>query len=508
MSPLSRNTSRALALLSTLLVASAFAAPAKDQTHASRYMPPGDPNLDPNWDWTGSGPGHTMYYSVNGSTPLRLDNVQLPFYTAGHPLSTDQKDMYKQDGWVLAYRDFGTPTDAPAMPFFALYNKYRGTLRVMFYNAPNVAYSFYRVDLAFRSTSATGALLTFSDSQKATTGDYDKAKRDSFMGRIAQFRGWAYADFTVFGYDPNLHPDSKFRLEIWGIDEGQIQLNSTQFTLSEVVTDANPSASGNGGANLMDAFNKGQKFYNNVGSVKKSLQDVVTKTPGNPWWKQTVQSVLGSSIATVAPYIGGLIGFVSSFIGGKSKPAPREPLNFQGSLQMSGTISTTRQIFATDLALVQGPTAPDFYRPLNPITWGLFNLTQKPLLRALVYRDECIDDYGMLRYCEQDYGFALGNLQYVFNPNAGVTLKSIKAAFTYSSGPSSFVAPADLGGSYYYRADYCNNNQLCWESRYGDWPQAVGLELVLQVNSPTLHSDSEIVVYKVFSSLDYSYEYQ
>ena len=194
---------RGLALLGILLLGTANAAPASERgargvpgprhVENGRYIPPGDPNLNAAWDWTVSGTGHTLYYSNNGSTPIQLNNVQLPFFTSGHPLATDQKDMYPADGWMLVYRDFGTPTSAPAMPFFALYNKYKGTLRFMYYNANNLAYSAYRAELSFRNPTATAGLMTFTDTEKATLADYNKAKQDDFMGRMAINHGWAWA---------------------------------------------------------------------------------------------------------------------------------------------------------------------------------------------------------------------------------------------------------------------------------------------------------------------------
>ena len=509
---------RVLALMGIFLLGTAAAAPAlarpsdtRDNPHgqgkpfAGRYLPPGDPNLSPAWDWTVSGAGHTMYYSVNGTTPLRLDNVQLPFFTTGHPLATDQKDMYPEDGWMLAFRDFGTPTDAPPMPFFVLYNKYRGTLRVMFYNAPNVAYSYYKADLYFRSTTSTGGLMTFTDTAKATLSDYDKGKKESFMGHIAQFRGWAWADYTLFGYDPSLSPDAKFRLDIWGVDEGKVSLESTQFTLNEVMNTSNPGAPGtnNPFSTVLGAFNAGHKYYKDAEALKKALADTKSSAP-NSWWAKQVDSILATSLASYGPYIGAMVGVVKFFMGGKNKASPREPLNLQGSLKMKGEILTTKQIVSADFALTPGTTAPDFYRPVQTIPWGVFNFTRPPELLTTVWATGCYDDYGYIYYCEDSYDYALNLTPYVFNPNAGLTLKSVKTAFTWwNAGPGTYSAdPSQVTASYYYRVDYCSDyysyNYPCRETQYGAQPSGVAVELVFQVNSPTRYADSEIVVYKEY----------
>ncbi|MEQ9229450.1 MAG: hypothetical protein RIF46_02125, partial [Cyclobacteriaceae bacterium] len=94
-----------------------------------RSMGSGDPNLDPDWIWYEEvAGGHDMWYN-DGGTETQISNVQTPFFTSGNDLdkssSPGEYDMYPEDGWILAYRDFGTSSAAPDVPFFALYNKYR-----------------------------------------------------------------------------------------------------------------------------------------------------------------------------------------------------------------------------------------------------------------------------------------------------------------------------------------------------------------------------------------------
>jgi hypothetical protein len=479
--------------------------PSTSEVVQARYMDPGDPNRDPNWDWTVSGPGHTMYFSTNGAMPTQLNHVQLPFFTAGHPLNTDEKDMYPEDGWMLAFRDFGTPTNAPAMPFIALYNKYRGTLRIMFYNAPNIAYSFYRVEIAFRNTAYSGGLFTFTDPEKSTLADYDRAKTESFMSRTTQFLGWIYADFTVFGYDPGLHPDAKLRINVSGIDQSKITLASTEFTLTEMADNAAPAASNPlSFSNLLGAFNKGQKFYKSVADVKKSLRSAI-KEPGTPWWEATATALIGSAAASAAPWLGGLVGFVTSFIGGKNKASPGEPLSFEGSLQLSGSIELTQAILATDFALAPGATAPDFYRPVQAIPWGVLNLSAQPKVLIYPWQNYCHEDgYGTVFSCIRDIEFRLAAIPLLLNPEAGVTIKSVKAAFTnYSDSPTPFVDPATTATYFYEDVEYYPYYYV--RGMWGQWPKAVALEIELEAVAPTRYADRETVVYKIYPA---SWEWQ
>ena len=124
---------------------------------------PNDPNLNPNWEWWNYQP-HTLYYSPTGTNNnISPISTYLPYFSQGNILNTGTElDMSKADGWVLAFKDFGTPTRAIDFPFFALYNKYRGIFRVMLYNAPRVSGTYFKADLSFVNQSNTAGIFTFN----------------------------------------------------------------------------------------------------------------------------------------------------------------------------------------------------------------------------------------------------------------------------------------------------------------------------------------------------------
>ncbi|WP_257456854.1 hypothetical protein [Archangium lipolyticum] len=445
-------------------------------------MPVGDPNLDPNWDWTPSGAGHTLYFTDQLGI-VRSTVRQLPFYTAGHPLNTLEKDMYPQDGWVLAYRDFGTPTAAPDVPFFVLYNKYRGILRVMLFNSRELTYTRFNLELSFKSSTAAGALLTYSDATRAFLNDYDATKVESFMVEANSINGWIYGDFMLTGYDPALNDATQLRLQLRGMDVSNVTLESTEFTLSQVFSDANPGSSSNLGSNLVESATKGHKYYKDVASAVKSVRETASKAADGTWWKSIVQGLVGtpsspSALSKIAPIVGGLVGFITTFIGGLDDPAPREPLNFQGSLKMSGTITLSAPLYALDFATkytIGGGNPPDYYRPLNDISWGIFNLASKPIVKAKVER-ECSRTGCVMRRTHSVDSLP----SHVFNPSAGLQLVSVRYAFTYDNKvPTEFST-----NSYWYFG--------------GLAPTGMAVEVKMRTTSPTLYFDDDIVLYKVY----------
>ncbi|MCG8420800.1 MAG: hypothetical protein MJE77_23000 [Proteobacteria bacterium] len=451
-----------------------------DTRAIERYMPPDDPNLDPNWDWTQDGPGHTLYYT-DLSGIIRSTTRQLPFYVSGHALNTIEKDMYQEDGWVLAFRDFGTPDSAPDMPFFVLYNKYRGMLRIMLFNTRELAYSRFKLELSFKSPSASGALFTYSAHEKAALDDYDSSKFEVFLVEANAINGWLYGDFMLTGYDPNLSPLTQLRLHIVGVNVANLSLESDEFTLSEVLRDANPGAS-NGGSDLVGAVNEGHKYYKNVNGAARSLREAADKNPGK-WWSDILKSVVGtpskpSPLASVASIAGGLIGFIGSFIGGSDDPAPREPLYFEGALKMSGSIIEENPLYSLDLGLTYsaGSNPSDHYRPLRSIRWGIFNLRTQPVVEYTSRR--LWDAY----YCEAELKEIPA---YVFNGQAGLQLVSVKYALTREDAePTEFSSDPQYGNAGY--------------SLIPCLPKHVAVEVKMRTTSPTRYFDNDIVFYKAY----------
>ncbi|MFP2910927.1 hypothetical protein ACLESD_39010 [Pyxidicoccus sp. 3LFB2] len=477
-----RFPARLLMALSLCVATTAFAKNDKKDRDGdgfienSRYMPATDPNLNPAWDWTVSGAGHTLYYT-DATGIIRSAVRQVPFYTGGHPLNTLEKDMYPADGWVLAYRDFGTPSAAPDLPFFALYNKYRGILRVMVFNTREVQYSRFNMELSFKSQTATGALLTFSEDTRSFTTDYDVAKREVFAVEANAFNGWIHADFMLAGYDPNLSLDTQLRMNIRGINLQNVSLDADEFTLSQVLTDANPGGGAASGVDLLTAANQGHKTYSNLTNVLKSLRNSATRNSG-AWWASTAMN-----LTTFVPYVGGLMGFVKAFFGGAEKPAPREPLKFQGALSLNGTITESVPLYSLDFATnyLGGGNPPDHYRPVNPITWGVFNLVARPEVTTKFTRT-CT---GTTRpSCTSKTDFAMkSHPAYVFNPSAGLSLVSIEYAFVHEDeGPTPFT-------------EYLARDTVPQGFRL---PNGLAVRVTLRTTTPTLHSDDDLVYYKVY----------
>lgn len=221
------------AMITYLLAGAVALAPLGAQEAPSLFRPLAttDPNRDPNWDfWTNREYIFNYYRDgvVRETTPTRL-----PYYIQTHPTSDANwnPDVLPADGWMLVLRDFGTPSQAPVMPYFALYNKYRGILRLFILNAYHLQQSQYATSLQLFNPSQDAyriALLTFPAESKCFLKDYDSGQQIYTLSNMPMY-GWSHYDFILSGYDPTLinKPYVSLDLKTFGLNVQNLKMTGT-----------------------------------------------------------------------------------------------------------------------------------------------------------------------------------------------------------------------------------------------------------------------------------------
>jgi len=128
---------------------------------------------DQNWKWLKSGGGEgTMYYFLGQSQINNisiLDNI------------SESGDYLKKNGWELLYKDFGCSpagNSGVVFPYFMLYNKYTGILRVFtflynqeFHESANGGI----VTLKFKNGSKITSVLTHTNNYSQATSVYHQS---------------------------------------------------------------------------------------------------------------------------------------------------------------------------------------------------------------------------------------------------------------------------------------------------------------------------------------------
>jgi len=403
------------------------------------YWADDDPNLDPNWDW------RQEHYEVYWSRPpAQLWTVASPFsseYTSGVALTLDYEP---EDGWVLVARNFGSEKNYLKNPYFILYNKHTGLLRVFVLLSLLEDHTTGSISLSFDpALSNTTALLTHA-SNRAWAVDRYKKDLMGYAVTEVQTECWTYADFAT-AYDPNTEQskDSALRFRVEGVDISNVTVKSTDFTLTQVLPKSTVAA-GIDTYDLKELITDGKHvmgYYNTFQKYQDQTKVFIDKQK-NKDLKDKLSHVFNLWGYKNLPYIGGLIGLVDSFMGGgrKKKVESPVPMAFEGHMTLEGTI--TQRALVTAFSVRTPGVIHDLpnFVPLYDQPLGIFNLRETPVLGHRIYQQK----EGPNQYMQFDSLKVLNELNWVVNPYSKLKLMELTAAIVFRLDPVAYPYPYDL----------------------------------------------------------------
>ncbi len=396
----------------------------------SRIVDPNDPNLNPNLDWNNPATNYITAYCLNGSGNIIQRQITVPWKTQGNKLNVPDPDIKTANGWVMVMRDVGTSSRGVDFPFYMLYNKYRGILRILVYNAQRVAANYFKGELQFNSTSYTNSCLSF-------TANKDKALKDSYDPNVAQsalayantFDAWINFDFVLINYDPSISNNDWLKFNMYQVNESELTLNSTEFTLkSDYLTKLQPGADGK----LFDPNDPGYKMVGTINDTKKIIKDAGLNS------LFTAVNSATSIFATVG-VIGKFMGLIDAFSGGQNSVLPTQLIDLKGTLKLNGNLTNTIPTHSIVFSLKnQQPLSAAFYQPITNITFGIFNLNKSPKPTYTgTYVSEQIGEG--IPGCDYYYTYEANfknQLELLINPNSGLTLIKKEIGIVDKSAPN------------------------------------------------------------------------
>jgi hypothetical protein len=411
------------------------------------------------WDWTVP-VSQTVYLNDSG---VIARAVNLPYYAfdgfATNLNDPSGPDVLPANGWVLLFRSFGNPACGTNMPYFILYNRYHGLLRVFFYNhLTSQTFSFGQVNLDETNTS-DASLLNFDG------GDLNHSLIT--VDQIGPDQ-WSYADFKLTTYDPNSHTDATLNFNVNGITSTSLTLTGG-ISLNQVEGEAQVAGLFNKTNSAINAFNTD---FKTVATAAKTLNDEANHN-STTWWAQAIHVITNNGSAFAAGDIWGALGFVKSFLGGGQTKAP--PMHFQGQIQATGTLQTTGQVYQFILRVPGQPHSNpnDLSLPLYDTKLGVFNPTIPD-----VNRYEQVGDCGtdiLCIYNNPKVYESATPLSIQLNPNiltdATVT---VAAGFTFAGSAPVFTNQTQATSA---------NVSLDMSSQSMDDPQEIAIKITIQPNS-------------------------
>ena len=379
----------------------------------NRITNPNDPNLS-NWNWWGTN-GSIQYaqiYYTNSIGSIVSQQVTLPWKTQGNVHNVVDPDVKPSDGWKLAYRDFGTSTRGITFPFFALYNEFTGTMRFFFYNAQNLAGTYFKANMSFNQPQYSSAALSFASMpSKSALYNYSGTDVLSSISKANEFESWLVFDFPMTSYDPNVSLNNRINIDIYKINVTSLQ--STQFTLDNYFPKNQI-----GGATQLE---NGNKVFSNLNDLRKGLKDSGASVFTN---------ILNSSYLQAIPIISSALGVINAFVGKKNTFNPWTNVQFNGNLKLNST--TDQQIFTSTIVLKkEGPLTASYYQPIYPEKFGVLNVSSATKNGTLKIDHRSYVDVYDPNNCEYDMNMTFQmNFNLAINPDIDGTIISKKVKFT------------------------------------------------------------------------------
>lgn len=369
----------------------------------------------------------------------------------------DAQDYKKIDGWVMLYKSFGIPNDIEAcaasnIPYFILYNKYKGLVRLFIYaTSSEQVFEKGIVQLGWQTGSNSTGLLTLGSDFPKPYSQYASGtySNDRFLLTVANRSngGWVMAEFPVM-YDPatSFSKSSGITFNFSPISNSTLQIN------------------GNFNFDIQTKAVKGVK----IGELPALMNYLKSFSLGDVGLLFGRNSKVQVAMSTVGDFIKGVTSTydlisnsITYFNGGGRYQAPTytnlNPLVGAGELTMTGTISDigTQYPWTFWNSGTKQPFPQDWGKlPFYNVPLGVFGLESYP---TLIRNDKWFVDNGGISTNDPNYGkpyptgWSLngryftgitvnGDVKIAINPYAGVQLVGSRACLiasdvrTYSGG--------------------------------------------------------------------------
>lgn len=315
----------------------------------------------------------------------------------GRSFPTDYLNDYKKtDGWELYYNSFNKIKKAQE-PFFVLYNKYRGIMRLYYFLAPQSAVSTDHVtfQLSLKGTLNNSSILNFEQSEVNNLSVSPTSISKVQNELVVQSGSW-YAEEFELSYDPILKQQSyvanQLQWTMYSTSVDKISLQGTEKgTIDGTIQIPQPTQSlfgqllkgamsvGLGGLGTLATGSKiaTSFFSKSLGPLKLShIKDGVEEA-GKGALKDGGKSIFNAVLGAIKGNNGG-----PSFSEQKINLKINTDITLTGNIQHSPIGMFNPVIFISN---TQGlsDTAPD-YIPNYTKSLGLFRITGTPNVSQII----------------------------------------------------------------------------------------------------------------------------
>jgi len=334
-------------------------------------------------------------------TPVGQSRIPSPWVGAGSLASIWGieviNDRKASDGWSLMYSSFDAAAPGPLTnPYFVLYNKYRGLLRMFVYLTTEfVTPSTYLQDGISLISSANTTMFNFMGSEMALcnkTNSYSQIQPAPSDGTAPLASNRWYMTQYEIAYDPNIagKPFNNYQLN-WSLNYHnvtQINLGGTikgtiTGTIGSSATSDNPitGATQTLGTGVIAGI--GSRFLTN-NTVNATTGENNLGIP-NDIFQGLSKGVSNALTGAVSNLPGKIFGLLNSIIGGSSNAAIPVNLNLDAKIELQGNAAQRGSFPSSPISFwVPGTnitSAATGYIPLYDKVLGVCNFTGTPTLK-------------------------------------------------------------------------------------------------------------------------------
>ncbi len=387
-------------------------------TDPDNYQNPEDPFGALKWDWR-----QPIWFGYRKGTPTPIYyQINSPFFDLQNPnlfdlSSQSVKNYDPKNGWELIKKDFGTISSPIDNPYFVLYNKYTGTIRL-----------FVLITSNFQNSKSAMLTLRFFSGRK-TAGTLSQLADKSFG--LNNFKGsaklsmpnqylnggqgsnnffWLYGDFNTL-YDPCLCKQTSllyiesFLFSSWDVtletngkaetiissDPNaltQVKNSDANFSFGEVQTVTDGISKG-----IIQTTDAAGKLYNYGEKYATTFNKLLPRKKVQDKDKESIFKQLNGSLdifSKVGELLGlpsYLSGFVNLLAGGLKTPATFQFGHTDINLKTTGTLTQQSQ-FGASAILNPGADKTGLTTELSPVynnKLGVFNILELPKIEYTVY---------------------------------------------------------------------------------------------------------------------------
>jgi hypothetical protein len=433
-----------------------------------------NPDLVPgSFDWRTQ--NFTVYLSLQDGTPGVATTIVNPYFdqslnpTTFNLANAIEKDFAPVNGWELLYRSFGTSSQGVKTPFFVLYNKYNGTVRVFanIVNSGESPYTAAGIRLSYQNSTSNSdnrRQTAILNQLGATTFSMEQIQRDAvhFVPTDYLNNGvnnnyyWVYADFFAL-FDPcTCGLQSDWYLEVGLINNIDVNLTINGL-IQHTMVDANPNGNPNEtelggffgkvqqylafGSGVVDGVdgtlasgNEGKKkgdellmnanaLINNFGPIigKKTAKNL-SRSIGKILYELPRINMVMNLAKTLISTINKLSDDYQNLntpqsveaMGSTSVTEYKTNLTVNGSLTVNGGyVKTPLKVPGAQVPLNTGNVAS--YHPIYDNILGVFNVFEQPKFTVKKYPAPTVDILAYYEFPNADFG-TIPNMYYPVFP--------------------------------------------------------------------------------------------